>query len=115
MRRIEKNLKKALLEDGPLAQSLFEYELAEHIEEYIQSKQADNDKFFFAVTYHSDDVAMLLIDKNDKVHVNEDARNLLKKLWQDAYQENLQILIPDMARQLDAGYLYAAGVKLTTA
>jgi len=32
MRRIEKNLKKALLEDGPLAQSLFEYELAEHIE-----------------------------------------------------------------------------------
>ncbi len=64
MRRIEKNLKKALLEDGPLAQSLFEYELAEHIEEYIQSKQADNDKFFFAVTEHTDDVAMLLIDES---------------------------------------------------
>jgi len=69
MRRIEKNLKKALIEDGPLAQALFEY---------------------------------------------EDARNLLKKLWQDAYLENLQILIPDMARQLDAGYLFAAGVKLST-
>jgi hypothetical protein len=48
MRReiIEKNLKRALLEDGPFAQALFEYELEEHIEEYIQSKRADGDKYF---------------------------------------------------------------------
>jgi hypothetical protein len=31
---IEQNLRRALLEDGPFAQALFEYELAEHIEEY---------------------------------------------------------------------------------
>jgi len=112
---IEKNLKKALLEDGPFARALFEYELEEHIEEYIQSKQADSDEYFFAVTENTNDVAMLLIDESDKVHINEDARALLKKLWQSAYRKNLQLLIPDMARELGAGHLYVAGVKLSTA
>ncbi|MEZ4528863.1 MAG: hypothetical protein R2941_23370 [Desulfobacterales bacterium] len=111
---IEKSLKRAFLEDGAFAQALFEYELAEHIEEYMQSKQEDNDRYFFAVTEHTNDVAMLFIDENDNVHLNEDARILLKKLWKDAYRENMQRLIPDMARELDAGYLYAGGVKIST-
>jgi hypothetical protein len=55
---IEQNLRRALLEDGPFAQALFEYELAEHIEEYRQSKQADGDQYFFAITEHTNDVAM---------------------------------------------------------
>jgi hypothetical protein len=80
MRReiIEKNLKRALLEDGPFAQALFEYELEEHIEEYIQSKRADGDKYFFAITENNNDVAMLLVDEGDKVHINEDGRALLR-------------------------------------
>lgn len=109
---IEKNLRKALLENGPFAQALFEYELEEHIEEYLQSKRVDEDKYFFAITEHTNDVAMLLIDGHDNVHVNEDARTALKKLWQNAYEHNLRRLIPDMASELDAGYLYTAGVKL---
>lgn len=109
---IEKNLKKALLEDGPLAQALFEYELEEHIEEYLESKHADNDNYIVAVTEHTNDVAMVLIDENDNVHVNEGARAMLKKLWRKAYKKNLQLLIPDMAAQLDAGYLWFTGVKV---
>jgi hypothetical protein len=109
---IEKNLRKTLLEDGPFAQALFEYELEEHTEEYLQSKRADGDKYFFAITEHTNDVAMLLIDERDNIHVNQEARALLKKLWQDAYQQNLQRLIPDIAGELDAGFLYTAGVKL---
>src|SRR5712672_1353008 len=93
---IEKNLRKALLEDGPLAQTLFEYELKEHIEEYKQSKRADGDKFFFAITEHTQGVAMILIDESDQVHINEAARDLLKKLWPKTYKKNLQLLIPDM-------------------
>jgi len=114
MRIVEKNLTRTLLEDGPFAQALFEYELAEHIEEYIQSKQADNDRYFFAVTEHTNDVAMLLIDESDKVHVNEDALLLLKKIWQDVYRENMRRLIPYIAKELEAGYLYTAGVKIST-
>ncbi len=62
-KNIERNLKKALLDDGPLVQALFEYELEEYVEEYMKSKQEDNDEFFFAITEHSSDVAMLLIDE----------------------------------------------------
>ncbi len=40
---IEKNLTKALLANGPLAWALFEYELEEHLEEYLQSKHEDGD------------------------------------------------------------------------
>jgi len=110
---IEKSLRKALLEGGPFAQTLFEYELEEHIGEYIQSKRADEDKYFFAITEHTNDVAMLLIDEGDNVHINEEARTSLKKLWRDAYKKNMQMLIPGMAEQLDAGYLYAVGVKVS--
>ncbi len=109
---IEKNLKKALLEDGAFAQALFEYELEEHIAEYLQSKHADNDRYFIAITENTNDVAMLLIDENDEVHINEDARALLRELWQSAYRKNLRILIPDMAKKLDAGYLYTVGVQV---
>ena len=108
---IAKNLEKALLEEGAFAKALFEYELEEHIEEYVQSKHADGDKYFSAITENANDVAMLLIDENDNVRINQEARTLLKKLWRDAYKKNLQRLIPDMARELDSGFLYVAGVK----
>ena len=55
---------------------------------------------------------MLLIDERDNIHVNQEARASLKKLWRDAYQLNLQRLIPDIAGELNAGFLYTAGVKL---
>jgi len=108
---IEKNLIKALLNDGKLVKALFDYELAEHVDEYLLSKKQDKDKYFFAVTEHTNDVAMLLIDDNDIVHINEMARQRLQTLWSDAYGENMKKLIPDMAEQLEAGFLYSAGVK----
>jgi len=110
---IEKNLRKALLEDGPLIQALFEYELQEHVAEYRQSKRADGDKYFFAITEHTNDVAMLLIDERNHLLVNEDARAMLKKLWRDMYRDNLETLIPQMVGELNAGYLFIAGVKVT--
>ena len=113
-KNIERNLKKALLDDGPLVQALFKYELEEHVEEYVKSRQEDSDVFFFAITEHSNDVAMLLIDENDKLHINEDARTMLEKLWRDAYKLNIKRLLPDIAGQLHEGYLFTAGVKYTT-
>ncbi|RPH62311.1 MAG: PAS domain-containing protein [Chloroflexi bacterium] len=111
-KRIEKNLIKALLHGGKLEKALYDYELAEHVDEYLLSKKQDKDKYFFAITEHSNDVAMLLIDEDDVVHINEAARERLQLLWQEVYGENMQRLIPDMAGQLEAGFLYAAGVKV---
>ena len=112
-RTIEKNLIKALLNDGAMEYALFEYELKEHIDEYLKSKHEDGDDYFFAVTEHTNDVAMLLIDKKNKVHVNEKARAMLKKYWnKSAYEHNMRILIPQMVDQLSNGYLFVSGVKI---
>jgi hypothetical protein len=109
---IEANLKRVLLDGEPFALALFDYELREHTEEYLQSKHADNDKYLFAVTENSNDVAMLLIDESDTVHINEEARAALQALWRDAYAKNMQHLIPKMAEDLNAGYVFQAGVKV---
>ncbi|SRR6266516_1686681 len=109
---IAENLKRVLLDDAPFAQALFDYELREHIEEYRESKHRDNDRYFFAITEHTNDVAMLVIDEHDTVHINEDARAALRALWRDAYPSNIQRLLPKMVQDLNAGYLFAAGVKV---
>lgn len=109
---IANNLKRVLLDDQPFAIALFDYELREHIEEYVQSKHEDADRYFFAVTEHSNDVAMLLIDEDDTIHINEDARTTLRTIWGAVYAENIQRLIPKMAQDLNAGFLFAAGVKI---
>jgi len=59
---IEKNLVKALLHDGAMAHKLFEFELEEQVDEFLKSKRKDKDDYFFAVTEHTNDVAMLLSD-----------------------------------------------------
>jgi hypothetical protein len=109
---IRANLKRVLLDGEPFVLALFDYELREHIEEYLQSKQDDNDKYFFAVTEHSNDVAMLLISEDDTVYINEEARTALQALWRDAYPKNIQRLLPKMVEDLNAGYLFAVGVKV---
>lgn len=109
---IEANLKRVLLDGEPFALALFDYELREHIKEYLQSRHADNDKYLFAVTENSNDVAMLLIDESDTVHTNEEARAALQALWPDTYSKNIQHLIPLMAEDLQAGYVFQVGVKV---
>jgi hypothetical protein len=109
---IEKNLTSALLNDGKFKKELYDYELAEYIDEYLLSKKQDRDKYFFAITAHTNGVAMLLIDENDAVHINEAGREQLQKLWRSAYNGNMKKLIPDIAKELDAGFLYTAGVKV---
>jgi hypothetical protein len=111
-RSIAANLRRVLRYDQPFAMALFDYELREHIEEYLESKHRDNDRYFFAVTEHTNDVAMFLIDEDDTVHINEDARATLRALWRNAYAQNIQRLLPKMVQDLSAGYLFAAGVKV---
>jgi hypothetical protein len=111
-KKIAENLKRALIEDARLSAAAFENELREHIEEYIESKHEDNDHYFIAIAEQSNQIAMLLLDGDDTVHINEDARALLRTLWRDAYTSNIQRLIPDMAKELAAGYLSVMGVKV---
>lgn len=110
---IEKSITTALLHDGEMSHSLFEYELEEHINEFLRSKQEDKDDYFYALTERNDKVAMLFIDGDDKVYVNEEARAHLKTVWKGAvYGRNLKILIPQMVDELSKGFLSVNGVKI---
>jgi hypothetical protein len=109
---IATNLRRVLLDGAPFALALFDYELREHIAEYLASKHADNDRYFFAITEHTNDVAMLLIDEQDTIYINEDARAKLRSLWGDAYQHNIELLLPKMVQDLNRGYLSSTGVQI---
>jgi hypothetical protein len=57
--------------------------------------------------------AMLLIDGDDKVHVNAEARAVLRIFWQKSvYEHNMQILIPQMLDELSDGFYFVTGVKV---
>lgn len=109
----EKYLVRALLNDGVMSKSLFEDELQEQIDEFLKSKKEDEDDFFFAITERDNHVAMLLIDGGDKVHINEEARAVLRTFWQKSvYENNMRILIPEMVDELGEGYYFVSGVKV---
>jgi hypothetical protein len=111
-KQIEMLLRKALLEDGEMPQSLYEYELEEHIDYWYEGLKADRDDFVFAVTENSGHVAMVLIMPNKSVLVNEVARAKLSEFWQLNYRTNMEKLIPMMAKQLADDILYVTGVKV---
>jgi len=110
---IEKNLKKVLLEDGTFSDALYEFELEDRIAAYLQSKREDGDKYLFVIAAGFEGIAMLLIDENDKVHVNENARALLTRLWQgENYKRNTRLFMPDIVSELNKGNHYFVGVKV---
>ncbi len=108
----EKYLVRALLNDGAMSKALFEEELQEELVDFLKSKQEDQDDYFFAITERDNQVAMLLIDEDDNVHVNEEARAVLQTFWQKSvYHDNILMLIPQMVDELSEGYLFVTGVK----
>ncbi|MCG3155304.1 MAG: hypothetical protein DKINENOH_01910 [bacterium] len=110
---IAKNLKKVLLEGGAFSHRLFGFELEDRIKAYLESKHEDGDKYLFVIAEKSNGIAMMLIDENDRVHVNEEARAVLMKFWKgENYKNNILLFMPDMANELDKGNHYFAGVKV---
>jgi hypothetical protein len=103
-------LRKALLKNGAMAHALYEYELEEHLDYWYEGLKRDNNEFVFVVTENSGDVASVLIDQDKTVYINEEAREKLKKLWPEVYEENIEKLIPQMVRDLTNDIIFVAGV-----
>jgi hypothetical protein len=113
--RIEKLLRQALLGGGEMSRRLYQYEMVELLDEWKSSMAQDQDAFLFAITENSGQVAMVLIEKSGRVHVNEKARERLKGLWPAAYESNMKKLIPAFAEQLAEGEIAVSGVKVVEA
>ncbi|UBF29334.1 hypothetical protein K9N68_16750 [Kovacikia minuta CCNUW1] len=111
-KKIENLLRKALLEDGEMAHSLYEYELEEHIDYWYDGLKADRDDFVFAVTENTGHVAMVLIMRDKTLYINEAARAELMEFWEVNYLPNMKRLIPMMAKELADDILSVIGVKV---
>lgn len=93
-------LNTALLLEGKMEQTLYEYELHEHIDYWKESLKKDNEDFVFVLTVNTGHVAMLLITKQNKLFINEKARTQLQKYWKLNYQKNIELLLPTMVENL---------------
>jgi hypothetical protein len=111
IKKITKSLEEALLNNGQMAQALYEFEFADELDELKESLVEDDDDYLFAITENTGDIAMVLIEKSGDVLINEVAREKLKEYWQANYEKNMNALIPDLAEQLEAGELPINGVK----
>ena len=117
VRELKKVLENALLNDGPMEQLLFEYEFEDMMGELLETLITDKDDYLFALTTHKNDVtghedtAILLLEPNGEVHVNEVARDKLKEIWEGSYVKNMKQLIPDFSKQLHAGDIPINGIK----
>ncbi|MDM8555898.1 hypothetical protein QUF75_14290 [Desulfococcaceae bacterium HSG7] len=111
IKNIKNLLEQALISDGEMRHELYEYELEDLLDELTVSLIEDKNEFIFAVTEHSGDVAMVLVEKSKKIYINESARNRLKKLWRAAYSHNMKRMIPDFAKQLNDDTIPINGVN----
>lgn len=110
--QIETKLRQALLEGGEMADALYEYELAEHVDYWYEGLKADQDEFVFVVTENSGNVAMLLITPEKTLYINENAREKLKQIWAGTvFESNMKRLIPMMAKDLANDIISVNGVK----
>ncbi|WP_310395551.1 hypothetical protein [Hymenobacter sp.] len=110
---IENRLRKALVANADMSYALYKHELEEHIDYWRAGMRRDGDEFLFVVTENGGAVAMLLMTNKDEAFINELAREQLQLLWKSegVYANNMKLMIPLMAEQLEAGELAVTGVK----
>lgn len=110
-KQIIHNLRKAFLEDGEMYYELYEYELEEHIDYWYDQLKTDRNEYVIVITENNGDVAMVLIQEDKRLYINEAGREKLKKLWFAAYKQNMERFIPMMAQDLSDGYMSVTGVN----
>jgi hypothetical protein len=111
-KRIERLLRKALIQNGELVYTLYEHELAQYIDYWYDGLKEDRDEFVFAVTENTGHTAMVLITKDKKLYINEEARKKLRRVWGKVYKRNMEHLIPLMAEELANDIIAVNGVKI---
>ena len=113
-KRIQNILHNGLLLNGEMEDTLYEYELSEHIDYWKEGLHRDKEEFVFVVNERQGDVAMVLITNTGTLFINEKARKQLQLYWKSQYEKNIELLLPAMAKELSKGRLSVNGVKYAT-
>ncbi|PZO40507.1 MAG: hypothetical protein DCF19_11430 [Pseudanabaena frigida] len=115
IREISNGLRKALLQGESMELSLYKSKLEGHIDEWYEELTADRGDFVFIVTEQAFSVAMITIDKDKNIHINEEAREQLSKIWAKNYIKNLKFLLPKMAEHINEYGLSITGITIKKA
>lgn len=113
--RTEQALERALLEDGDMDQDVFDRDLEVRLGDLQASLEEDGDHLIFSVSEIEGAVAMVLIEKSGKVHVNEHARDQLKAVWKTHFRSNMKRMIPGFASEIHEGLVPLCGLKIADA
>lgn len=111
-KEISELLSKALLQKGQMEHDLYKFELEEHLQKWYADLKADRNNFVLVVTENSGSVAMVLISKDKTVYVNEDGREKLSTIWKLNYENNVRLLLPSMANDIDSGFFSVTGITV---
>jgi hypothetical protein len=105
-------LSKALIQKGQMDYDLYKFELEENLQKWCADLDADRNNFVLVVTENSESVAMVLISKDKTVYVNEDGREKLSTIWNLNYENNVNLLLPAMADDIDSGFFSVTGITM---
>lgn len=105
-------LQKALLEDGEMNRSLYEYDMEEHIAFWAEGMKKDKNDLVFVVNENDGHIAMVLITKDEKLFINKEARAYLQNTWKEQYEKNIKMLLPGMVADLSEGTFPLHGVTI---
>ena len=105
-------LSKALIQKGQMDHDLYKFELEENLQKWYAGLKADLNNFVLVVTENSGSVAMVLISKDKTVYVNEDGREKLSTIWKLNYENNVRLLLPAMADDINNGFFSVTGISV---
>jgi hypothetical protein len=111
-REISKALRKALLKDESMSQALYEDRLVEHIDEWYEGLKDDRENLAIVLTVRDEEVAMVMIDQDKNILVNEEAKDKLSKMWTKNFPKNMQFLIPGMADHINEAVFSITGIAI---
>ncbi len=112
-REISSTLRKALLKgENNMSLALYQDKMAEHIDEWYEGLKADREDILFVITEMAGEIAMVLIDKDRNIYVNEESKEYLLKIWTKNYPKNMKFLIPGIADHINEAVFSITGVSV---
>jgi hypothetical protein len=112
-REISSALRKALLKgENNMSLALYQDKMVKHLDEWYEGLKDDREDLLFVITEMAGEIAMVVIDKNRNIYVNEESKEYLSKIWTKNYTKNIKFLIPMMADHINEAVFSITGVSI---
>ncbi|MBD0268106.1 MAG: hypothetical protein ICV77_07400, partial [Cyanobacteria bacterium Co-bin8] len=90
---------------------VYENELEDNVPRWHVGLQISGEDFLFVIAERSEEIALVLLESQKRLYINEAAREKLSEIWSGTYATQMEYLIPLMAEDLVEGALSVTGVQ----